>query len=579
MKIVDSNYDWQPELCNMVLSGSNSAHYLDYNRVRFIGIPRPHKIKSGKSIKHANRDDFVYELKRTFDYLSLEKSDATISNLFARFLAYLKWCDSNNKYPIQKQTIVKYCNYTYERYRKGLIKSGSYITIVSSLKVVLSSLEYGETSSNWFESIIIVSNNDKESHEAYSGSDLKKLLPFLRAFFKQTSAQFLLAPKIYIAANKGTSPMSFEWQGKTVLVYLAINKMMVVATFLMSYYTYTNATQLYNIKRPKDISYEKDKWYTMPAFKRRAFKTIHIEIGEHYIDIPKYCMDFFNTLLSVSKMIDKSDNAPLIQACWANKTAPMNGAFLRDFNNLFLRKHFPMFDAKGIELRLSNSRFRATGSQISLLNDNEIETALLLNNSPNVIKRHYSKGNKFDNSKMMQEASYIRAEQAKSKTTTDIAKANLGFTVLTYENYIEKMSPKIKLSAHGTYCSYPFGEQSKKYNRQAHSQGFNENKLACADLLGCFGCEHHVIVQSVEDIWCLLSFKECIEESIYLHLNVKHFNQNFSSTLNYIEEAILPKISKKILIDAENKLNNIGRHPLWGTPNVLQIGGSHDPIN
>lgn len=141
------------------------------------------------------------------------------------------------------------------------------------------------------------------------------------------------------------------------------------------------------------------------------------------------------------------------------------------------------------------------------------------------------------------------------------------------------MSPKIKLSAHGTYCSDPFGEQSKKYNRQAHSQGFNENKLACADLLGCFGCEHHVIVQSIEDIWCLLSFKDCIEESIYLHLNAKHFNQNFSSTLNYIEEAILPKISKKILIDAENKLNNTGRHPLWGTPDLLQIGGSHDPIN
>ncbi len=33
-------------------------------------------------------------------------------------------------------------------------------------------------------------------------------------------------------------------------------------------------------------------WYTMPAFKRRAFKTIQIEIGEHELEIPKYAMTF-----------------------------------------------------------------------------------------------------------------------------------------------------------------------------------------------------------------------------------------------------------------------------------------------
>lgn len=560
---------WQEEMCLKLRSGANTTHYLDFNRIRFNGIPPTKRIRDLKGIEFAHRDDLANEFQKVLSMLRLEKSDATISNYYYKFTYYLKWCDSLNMLPIEQSTIQKFCTYCYERYRLGELKSSAYITFTSTLKVIFSNLEINNASEKWLNNIVIIPNNDTQPHEPYTSSDLKKMLPFLRSLFKQTAKQFLASPEKYIAASKKSSPMFFEWKGKTHKVYLPVNKMMIAATFLLAYYTYSNTTQILNLRRPKSAGYKNENWYVMSAFKRRAFKVINIEIGEHHIDIPKYCIDFFNTLLDVSKVIDNSDDAPLIQACWENKKAPLNNAFLRDFNSIFIKKSFPMYDSTGKELRFSVSRFRATGSFISQLNSNEIETALLLNNTPRTVKSHYSEGNKLENNIMMQQAALIRAEQAKSLSSIDKAKENLDIKVLKYEELQEQLSPQIKQSAHGSYCANPFGEQSKKFSKKVSSYSLHESKLACANLLSCFGCEHQVIVQSVEDIWCLLSFKECIEESLYFHLNAKHFGQNFSKVLNHIDQNILPKIAKKIIADAEVKLTDEGRHPLWLTPDSI----------
>ncbi len=110
-----------------------------------------------------------------------------------------------------------------------------------------------------------------------------------------------------------------------------------------------------------------------------------------------------------------------------------------------------------------------------------------------------------------------------------------------------------------------FGEKSEAYNRKAKQRNLLKDgeKLACADLLKCFGCPEQVIVQSVSDIWCLLSFKECIKESLYLHLNTHHYRQNFERTIIFITENIIPKLKKNILKQAKVMLNDKGLHPHW----------------
>ena len=67
----------------------------------------------------------------------------------------------------------------------------------------------------------------------------------------------------------------------------------------------------------------------------------------------------------------------------------------------------------------------------------------------------------------------------------------------------------------------------------------DDENVACADLLSCFGCEHQAIVDSVSDIWCLLSFRANLEESLVNHLDAAHYEKNFQHIIEFIDSKIL----------------------------------------
>ncbi|TOD13810.1 hypothetical protein CGJ72_17785, partial [Vibrio parahaemolyticus] len=129
-----------------------------------------------------------------------------------------------------------------------------------------------------------------------------------------TYSQFIKNPETHIQAYKNTPTMIFEWQGREYKLCGGITKMMCAATYLLAYYTYANTTDLFRLKQPNNASISTgETWYTMPAFKRRAFKTIQVEIGEHELEIPKYAMNFFDKLLNASRIISTNEEATLLQ--------------------------------------------------------------------------------------------------------------------------------------------------------------------------------------------------------------------------------------------------------------------------
>ncbi|MCH1920376.1 hypothetical protein L9G15_13155 [Shewanella sp. A3A] len=193
-----------------------------------------------------------------------------------------------------------------------------------------------------------------------------------------------------------------------------------------------------------------------------------------------------------------------------------------------------------------------------------INDILLCNNS-STRKKNYSKGNQISNNGMMQDVMSIREEAIKNGINTREAQTNLGIEVLVIEEENKINLPNLSRTPNGGSCASPFGDKSEKYTKKAAKQGLliEGEKLACADLLACFGCPSQVIVQSLSDIWCLLSFKACIEESLYLHLDASHFKKNFEDIVVFIEERILPNIDGQLLRQAEIKLDDEGYHPLW----------------
>jgi len=91
---------------------------------------------------------------------------------------------------------------------------------------------------------------------------------------------------------------------------------------------------------------------------------------------------------------------------------------------------------------------------------------------------------------------------------------------------------------------------------------FDVDHLACADILNCFDCPYQVIIEEVEDIWCLMSFREVVEESITDHKSHSQFVRNFAVLLEKIDLCIFsvdPKVRRK----ATKKLKDEGRHPIW----------------
>lgn len=553
---------WKPELCIQLDDEENSL--ADFNRFMVKGFPSITSLQRGGRFEDANREGFILQMKSRFeDFMGEGKSHASLYTTYRECSQYLRWCDEHNEEAFTQHATESYFKSLYQDVLLGEIKRSTYKNKRSQmLRLFCDSLDLP---SAYFDNITVTDNSDEEPFEAYTRSDLKQLLPFLRSLFKQTAKQFIEGPEKHIDAYKGTSTMTFNWKREQYKLCGGISKMMCAGTYLLAYYTYANTSDLFHLQQPNNASTSVGEiWYTMPAFKRRAFKTIHVEMGGHELDIPKYAMSFFDTLLEASRLISTDPNATLLQTVTSKQRAPLKGATLQAFLE-WVEKHFTFTDQAGRRLRPVISRFRKTGTQITTYHQGELVNDIMLNNTSNTRKRSYSKGNRTTNNGMMQDAMSLREQEIKQGESTNEAKESLGIDMLVIEAENKINLPNLSRTPNGGSCSEPFGEKSEKYTRKALKHGLIKDgeRLACADLLGCFGCPGQVIVQSLSDIWCLISFKSCIEESLYRHLDAQHYKQNFEDIIVFIDTKILPNIKTSLLRAAEEKLDDEGLHPNW----------------
>lgn len=553
---------WAPDLCIHLDNGN--SRLADFNRFLVIGFPSTEKLKQGGQFDDADRDGFILQIKNIFDKeLEEGASHRTLYTLFRSASLYLRWCDREKHPAFSKYSLEGYMSHLQHEVMRGALKRSTYKTKHSHMVALFT--RHLELPYHYFDNVVVFDNSDAEPYEAYTRSDLNQLLPFLRQVFKQAYIQFIENPDRHMKAWKTKPTMTFEWQGKRYSMASGITKMMCAATYLLAYYTYANTSDLLQLKRPNNASMSVGEvWYTMPAFKRRAFKTIQVEIGANELEIPKYASSFFDKLLNASKIIDINGDAPLLLAVNSQKVQPLRNTTLQAFLKLWVEKHFSFIDQTGRRLRPVVSRFRETGSQLTTYFQGEMINDIMLNNTPNTRNRHYSRGNNHTNNGMIQDAISIREEQITKGISFQHAKENLGIDVLVVEKEYKNSMPDLSRTPNGGSCNAPFGEKSKRYTKKAKKLGLaiDGERLACADLLKCFGCPNQVIVQSVSDIWCLLSFKACIEESLYLHLNPSHYRKNFEYIVQFIERKILPSLDKRILKQAEAKTDN-GYHPAW----------------
>ncbi|QDF76943.1 MULTISPECIES: hypothetical protein [Shewanella] len=556
-------HGWKPELC-IHLNGSTNL-LADFNRFMVKGFLSTASLQQGGHFESANREGFILQMKSRFDdFIGEGKSHETLYSAYNECSLYLRWCDEHNEEAFIQGSIEAYFESLYKEVLLGKIKRATYKGKRSHMLRLF--YDYLDLPGSFFDNIIVTDSSDTESFEAYTRSDLNQLLPFLRSLFKQTAKQFIESPEKHIDAYKNTPTMTFDWKGEQYKLCGGISKMMCAGTYLLAYYTYANTSDLFQLKQPDNASTSVDEiWYTMPAFKRRAFKTIQVEVGDHELGIPKYAINFFDTLIEASRLISTDANATLLQTVASKQRAPLKTTTLQAFLRLYVEKYFTFTDQSGRRLRPVISRFRETGAQITAYHQGELVNDIMLNNNSNTRKKSYSKGNRTANNGMMQDAMSLREQEIKQGKSTKEAQKSLGIDVLVIEAENKINLPNLSRTPNGGSCSEPFGEKSEKFTRKALKHGLiiDGERLACANLLSCFGCPDQVIVQSLSDIWCLLSFKICIEESQYRHLDAHHYKKNFEDIIVFIDTKILPNIKFSLLKAAEEKLDDDGLHPNW----------------
>lgn len=544
-------------------TGIAKYQYFDFNRYRYFNVPS----KSALAKSHyANRDDIVL---RWFRVLSNnhEQSDTTKHGYINDLVKYVRFADVYTLNMESQETVSRWEQNLVEKVRLGSMHVNTARKLNSSIKCLFKLLELPVK--KWFSSRGLF-RCEVNPTEGYSDKELKTLLRLLHPLFRQLHRQIMKAPEVHINAQ----PMDFtavvDLQGKKIEVAGAITKCFALGYFLMSYFTWGNMTTLLQMKKFNKENLSKGQVYSQSVFKSRANKYVTISIGDNNTQhVPKHALSFIEKLLELSRVVNANNDHLFFQVSRGNN-APLESNHLNSATNWLLINFNPL-DERKHPLRPSAKRFRASGSARYLdITGDAVGTAFLLGNTPQTLSRHYSKGSPIENRKQLQAATHTMEAMVKCSDLSEsknYAKKQLDVEVLPYEHFLEKYSRinnKPQTTVIGSGCKKPFGEEADIYRKKMNfsPKTLNVDHLACADILKCFSCSNQVIIEEIEDIWCLLSFKEAINDSLRNHVNSSQFIRNFKDLIDKIEFAIF-SVNPVIRRKAIKKLKDEGRHPIW----------------
>lgn len=216
-------------------------------------------------------------------------------------------------------------------------------------------------------------------------------------------------------------------------------------------------------------------------------------------------------------------------------------------------------------------RFRQSKSDGLMADTNSISiVAEGLNNLQTTVARHYMNGNPHNNRNRLgsaAEAMELTARGATLEEARNAVEAKYGKPLRVMEivarGELEPMQTKV-----GTRCKEPFGEKAQRLKRELVNGGLlaENESVACFKFLDCFECEYRALVAEVDDIWCMLSFHESLQEALQ-RPTINHYLPvaKVHDVIDKIQ-VMLADVDRDypdVYAKAVDKLNNQA-HPLWG---------------
>lgn len=494
-----------------------------------------------------------------YKWLSTFKNTATAAAYMGAITYFVKFCEKQNlPVEISERVINEYSNYLLLLSRQADTKLGTLQIYSSYLKLFIKWQGEDELA----DKLITVSkkSNLEDSTAPYEPKEVQELAKDL----------FSVYNKLALAYIQGTEPVCpFEQPYPNWDVHPAQNstawltKLVIAGYMITEMFTGDNSTPLLTLKREsidlKEVKLDKiNNIYKLKTKKGRSNHTFKpYELG-----FTKRGLDFFFSLISISQRLDPSPDAYLFPYI---KHGKPSGRIKDAHINTFCR-WFESRTTGGIAP--VPRRFRKTKAESLMgITNCYFVVAEGLNNNVGTVERSYSDGSPANNDLSLSagvEALIMNAQGHSIDTARALLEKKYG-TILTVRE-AELSDIRLANTDVGLKCKSPFGEKAERLKSGLIKSGLADEKddVACFKFLDCFECEHQAFVADIEDVWCLLSFRDSILEAIN-NPSVNHtLTEKARTVLIRVQNALLDMQDQHpaIYAEAEDK-NSQAPHPIW----------------
>nr|PMJ63848.1 hypothetical protein BCU18_17785 [Vibrio lentus] len=334
----------------------------------------------------------------------------------------------------------------------------------------------------------------------------------------------------------------------------AINLLNTTAYYLIARYSAWTDTTLTNI-RTSDVEFDNEhgEWVHLKAQKNRGiYKNLSMDLpslnssSPEELKIKKTGYRVIQNLLEVHELFDIPTDNLLFRVTKDNQSA-------------FYAKNpcivdFITGEIEGLKT-LTTQRIRETEISLEHSKGGTVAAIKRSGSSPAVVMKNYSEGSPVEHKVSL--GGVAAAIQSVALSIEDDVTAS----EVKDRLYKASLIPVLDVQSNtpmGTVCTKPTTVSA--FSKKAERSNFGV--LACSDLLACFDCPSAAIVDSIDDIWNFLSFKEKLLEGKIFSIDREHFANNFSEVIEKID-IIIGKFSEETLTLAREKLIDGGLHPYW----------------
>ena len=540
--------------------GGNKKIYV--NRLLYRGVPNAKKLGSMEPI--TSRYGLV---TKVFEWIShvANENGATADNYFNYIVPFFRYCDDKEKdAQISRHCVESYGNEIRQQNATSELSSGTLHLRITSLSLFLTWL--GEESLIEFIPSISQKNTHCRKTAAYSEDEQIGVVRDLFRVFNTLASRL----KTGVPTDCPFDQPSRGWDSCTSNKTAWYNKLSISAYYLTASFVGDNTTPLMEIKH-KDVvgrEYRFDKTTNLYRLKTTKGRQ---DDQENLWDLgfTKRGRDFFEAYLKCVKLWGLNDDAYLFPAF-------LHGSYIGPISQPLISNFFRWFEPKcphGIKPVVS--RFRQSKSDGLMSDTNSIAMVSEgLNNLKSTVEKSYLNGNPQENKNRIGSAAEAIVMTAKGSTIAE-SKASvekkygnpLRVVDITNQGEPEPYQTKV-----GSRCKNPFSEKAEKLKKQLVKNGLvaEHESVACFKFLDCFECDEMALVAEVDDIWCMLSFRESLVEAMQRPSVNQLPNNKVSSVLHKIELMLgdIKADYPSICSDAEDKFNKEA-HPIWDDDDAI----------